>query len=140
MKRVLLMSVLGAVACGSDAPSGPAPLPVAGTWSWSQFVQGGGAQCGEGGTLTLTQSGGRIEGSLSARGACETPSIAVDFLRNDSVTSGAVDGTRLRFTIGVCRYEGTVVGDPPTQGGGTATCNGLPGTTGELVGTWETRR
>ena len=137
MKRVFLMMTLGLAGCGSDSTDGPSPLPVAGAWRFSQFVQGGGAQCGEGGTLTLTQSGNRLAGSLSARGACETPSIAVDFVRNGDVTGGLIGGTHVAFTIGVCRYDGTVVGDPPTQAGGTATCNGLPGTSGDLVGTWE---
>ena len=138
MKRGLMMMALGLAGCGSDSGTdGPSPVPVSGTWGWSQFVQGGGASCGEGGTLTLTQSGSQLGGSLSARGACETPGLAVDFLRSGDVTSGTVDGAHLTFTIGVCHYDGTAVGNPVTQAGGTATCTGLPGTTGALVGTWE---
>ncbi len=139
MKRVVWAALaLGLASCGSDSGNdGPTPLPVSGSWRWSQFVQGGGASCGEGGTLEIVQSDTRLTGHLNARGACETPSIAVDFLRDDDVTVGAIEGARMRFTIGACRYEGTAVGNPATQAGGTATCNGLPGTTGDLVGTWE---
>ncbi len=139
MKRLALILALGCAACGSD-PEAPSQLPVSGTWSLSQLVQAGGTTCGEGGTLTVVQPSlteTAITGTFSARGACETPSIAVDFLRSGDLLGGAVDGTRIRFSLGVCTYEGTLSGTPPSGGGGTARCTGLPGTTGELAGTWE---
>jgi hypothetical protein len=144
MRRLALLLVVGCAACGSD-PEAPTPmqLPVAGAWSLSQLVQAGGTTCGEGGSLTITQPSltqTLIAGTFGARGACETPSIAVDFVRSGDILNGAVDATRIRFSLGVCSYEGTLTGTPPSAAGGTARCTGLPGTTGELVGTWELQR
>lgn len=143
MKRLALVLVLGCAACGSDDPVAPSQLPVAGAWSLSQIAQAGGTTCGEGGSVTITQpslNDTRIAGTFSARGACETPSLAVDFLRSGDVVGGAVSGTSIRFSLGVCTYEGVLTGTPPNEATGTLRCTGLPGTTGELVGTWELQR
>jgi hypothetical protein len=126
-------------ACGANVSS-PSALPVGGAWAYQQVVDGGGAQCGEGGHVTLTQAGTTLSGSFSARGGCDTASAALDFLRSGGVEAGAVDGTSVRFTLGVCRYEGTAVGEPVSQIGGSVRCAGLPGTDGALLGSWEMTR
>ena len=140
MKPAGVVLLLGLGACGSDSVPAPSALPVSGSWNLSQVVEGGGATCGEAGLLTLTQSGATLGGTFSARGACETRSLAVDFVRSGNVEAGSVDGTAIHFTLGVCQYSGTIVGNPPTQLGGSLSCTGLPGTTGALVGSWEASR
>ncbi len=126
--------------CGSDSAAAPSALPVSGSWNLSQVVQGGGATCGEGGALALTQSGASLGGTFRSRGGCETSSIAVDFVRSGNVEAGSVNGTAIHFTLGVCQYSGTIVGDPPTLMSGSLTCTGLPGTSGALLGSWEASR
>ena len=90
MKRaglVLWLAVARGLRRRTGAPA-PSALPVSGSWSLSQVVQGGGATCGEGGALALTQSGASLGGTFNARGACETSSIAVDFVRSGNVVAG----------------------------------------------------
>jgi hypothetical protein len=59
MKRLGVLLLVGCAACGSEAEA-PTPLPVSGAWSSSQLVQAGGTTCGEGGTVTIAQSGARL--------------------------------------------------------------------------------
>jgi len=137
MRRAGVVLLLALGSCGSDSAPAPSALPVSGSWKVSQVVQGGGATCGEGGALALTQSGASLAGTFNARGACETSSIAVDFVRSGNVEAGSVDGTAIHFTLGVCQYSGTLVGNPPTLVSGSVTCTGLPATSGALLGSWE---
>jgi hypothetical protein len=139
MRHFAPLVILGLACCDSRAAQ-PSTLPVSGTWSFSQFAQRGDASCGEGGVLDFVQTGAMLRGTFNTRGACDTSTTALDFVRSGDVESAGIDGVRLRFALGVCRYEGTLAGDPPTQAGGTLTCTGLPGTSGELPGTWEMRR
>ncbi len=137
MRRAGVALLLALEGCGSESVPAPSALPVSGSWNLSHVVQGGGATCGEGGALALTQSGASLGGTFSARGACETSSIAVDFVRSGNVEAGSVNGTAIHFTLGVCQYSGTLVGNPPTLMDGSVTCTGLPGTSGALAGSWE---
>jgi hypothetical protein len=140
MKRAVLLwlAVLGG--CGSEGAPAPSALPVSGSWSLNQVVQGGSATCGEGGSLVLTQNDASLGGSFSTRGGCDTSGVALDFVRSGNVLAGTLSGTAIRFTLGVCQYSGTVVGNPQAPFGGSVTCTGLPGTTGALLGSWEASR
>jgi hypothetical protein len=135
----LLLLAVCLVSCGDDTPTQPA-ADLSGSWRYSQVVQGGGTYCGDGGQVTITQSGARLSGTLSGRGGCENASVAVDYLRRDALSGGGISGTAVRFEAGACRYEGTAVGDPVTQAGGSVTCANLASTGVTTTGSWELLR
>jgi hypothetical protein len=88
----------------------------------------------------ISQAGERVSGTLSGRGGCQSESLAIDYLRRETLVSARLLRTTLRFTSGSCTYQGTVVGDPAAEASGTVTCSNLASTRLTLVGTWELRR
>ena len=139
MRRLALLAVLGLVGCGEDHLATPVP-DASGTWAYTQVVEGSGTTCGDGGRLVILQNGSALSGSLSGRGGCQNQSLAIDYIRQHELSSADIVGTAIRITAGACRYEGTVVGNPATQAGGSVTCTDLASTGLVLVGTWELRR
>ncbi len=140
------MSTRGAAAlalllasCGEYTTTSPAP-DISGSWRYSQVVQGGGTTCGDGGTLTITQNGERLSGSLTGRGGCQSQSVAIDYLRQDALLNGEIARSAVAFEAGACRYQGTAVGNPVTQAGGSATCSNLASTGLVVSGSWELLR
>lgn len=138
MRRLALLAMLGFAGCGEDLAE---PLAdVSGTWRYTQVVEGSGMTCGDGGQLVILQNGSALSGSLSGRGGCQNQSVAIDYIRQHELSSADIVDTAIRFTASACRYEGTVVGNPATQAGGSVTCTDLASTGLVLVGTWELMR
>jgi hypothetical protein len=136
--RAALVATITGIGCSGG--SAPTPVPVAGAWTFTQVVDGGGTSCGEGGTLNLTERGNTVDGTFASRGGCSTPSGALDYRRDGAVEEAGISAMRLRLRLGVCRYEGAITEDPPRTVRGQVTCAGLPGVAGTLAGTWEMRR
>ena len=136
--RAALVATLAVIGCSGG--SAPTPVPVAGDWTFTQVVDGGGTSCGEGGTLSLTERGNTVDGTFASRGGCNTPTGALDYRRDGAVEEAGISASRLRFRLGVCRYDGAITEDPPRTVRGLVTCVGLPGVTAQLAGSWEMHR
>jgi len=126
-------------ACGDAMTTAPA-ADISGTWRYTQIVRGDGTNCADGGQVAVTQKGSVLSGTLNGRGGCENATLAIDYLRQDTLVSAQLVGTALRFVAGPCRYEGTAVGNPVTQAGGSVTCTNLASTGVTVTGSWEFRR
>ncbi len=124
LSTILLPILLIAVACGDNGPDSAQQLT--GTWSftdsllnWSSFRS---KTCTSGsGTLTITQSGNILTGSLTDETACIADTSGLG-LREGSISNGTVTGNQVSFEVSFCRYGATTSGDPPTMMTGTETC------------------
>jgi hypothetical protein len=89
---LLLNSLIGVAACGSDGPAMPTPAPITvnGTWAGAISVQGAAGQM----TWSLTQAGDAVTGPVLVT----LPSGTV--LLN-GVLTGTVSGATLTYSIAV---------------------------------------
>jgi hypothetical protein len=135
----LLLAALPLAACAGEG-FGPSPVAIAGTWTLTQVVSGGGASCSEGGSLEIQERGATFEGSFATRGGCDTATGSLDYRRDGGPVDTFVNTTTVRFRLGVCSYEGAIAGEAPRQVVGQVTCTSLPGITAALSGTFEMHR
>lgn len=143
LKRVVPIVVLisaGAAACGDIGTGVGASTPsVAGAYVYSEALSGAGSNpiCTGGGTLTLTQSGSTLSGTLASTGQCtRSDGVTYAYVHSGTLTQGQISGNDFSFRTPSCGVSGVV--DRRTQTtslAATVTCStGLGGGTPAVSG------
>lgn len=125
-------------ACGSEAAA-PA-TDLSGQWTIGMSTTGSAAGygCSTTVTLTLGQTGSSLSGSYALAGTCTTPHDLREDAHAGVVTNGQVNGSTVRFHLGICQFEGSQAGDAGMNG--TVTCSEPAEIPLPFSGTWSASR
>lgn len=144
MRRVMTIAAVTCLSitasCGSDGPAA-ADADVSGRWALTLATAvptTAGYGCTARADVDLQRSGARVEGSYAYDGTCTTPHEVRADAHAGAVENGTVDGTALRFELGICRFEGRVAAGDRLSG--TVVCPRPAGIDLSFSGSWEAVR
>ncbi len=138
-QTVLAAAVLGSSACSGGSSNGPAnSLDIAGEWTYLDTLASAALQlsCKDQGTLQISQTGGNLTAAANQSGVCQIAGSPVDN-GGSGTAQGTTSGTAIAFTVGSCRYAGTLYNTPPDSAAGSESCD-VPtnGGTTAVLGSW----
>lgn len=119
MRRILVLALVLAAACGGDSTTGPnQQTNVGGRWLYTATnVAGSGVSCNLSNvSMTLTQTGSTFTGTVASGSnlSCTGPGGSInESLGNDVIANGVVTGNSIQFDIGTqdLHNTGTVSGN-----------------------------
>jgi hypothetical protein len=118
---LILLVVAAACTAGTEANT----ADVSGRWKFTETLKdvAHSITCTDSGSYDITQVGDTFSGVYYQRGACITPTGAVDNTDSGTVHAGRVIGRTVRFMVTAnCDYEGSVSGMPATTLAGRGVC------------------
>ena len=113
--------------CGDDGSTVDLSEDLSGVWSFSDSLLNWPSfrspSCTSGsGTLTISQVGTTLTGSLTDDTRCLVTDTTNLGDRAGSITLGAVVGGQVSFEVAFCEYQAATSGSPPTLMSGTEVC------------------
>lgn len=129
--------------CSDDSGPSEPPLEFGGVYNLryslgNDLVE---VTCTARGTTSISQSGSSFSGTFNQTGECVSDFGSEDFSGIGVITNGKVSGTSVVFDVEECRFEGTMVGSPPSGASGDVLCTlSDDGFTVELDGDWTVTR
>ncbi|UCF20059.1 MAG: Ig-like domain-containing protein, partial [Gemmatimonadota bacterium] len=120
---LILAGLLAGCGDGADT-TGPAP-DFSGAFLFHASMVDADHQitCTAEGTAVIQQSGSTFTGNFTQTGECVGPGGSADNSGSGSLSAGRFDGRAVSFEAAGCRYEGNLVGQPPSGAQGEVTCS-----------------